>query len=144
MELIATFAPHDDESALGYYRRLASDNALSSWKELARLCEVSTAKSALFARPEHVATGLGLEVDWSKQASKHDDTARGWRGLRRASSDAVCPHCLGESVYLRMGWEHAYMVACPHHEVLLCDACSACGSRLTSNRERAHSIDGGQ
>lgn len=136
MELITTFAPHADESALGYYRRLASDNALSSWKELARLCEVSTAKSALFARHEHVATGLGLEVDWSKQASKHDDTARGWRGLRRASSDAVCPHCLSESVYLRMGWEHAYMVACPHHEVLLCDACSACGLRLTSNRER--------
>lgn len=133
--LIKTFAPFGDESGLGYYRRLSSENALSGWKELARLCEVPVVKTGLLARPQHVAESLGLEPAWSRLASSQDETARGWQGRRRLGGDAVCPHCLRESPYLRVSWEHAYMVACPTHKVLLSDTCSACGERLTSTRE---------
>jgi hypothetical protein len=136
VQLIKTFPPFADEPGLGYYRHLASENALSGWKELARLCEVPVVKTGLLARPEHVAEVLGLELAWSRQASAQEDMARGWRGRRRLGADAVCPHCLAESPHLRVAWEHAYMVACPRHKVLLSDICSACGERLTSTRER--------
>lgn len=136
MKLIKTFAPLPDESGLGYYRRLSSENALSGWRELARLAEVSVTKGALLARPEHVARTIGLEVAWCEQAHSQDEVSRGWRGQRRAGADAVCPGCLSESPHQRLSWEHAYVVACPHHEVLLCDKCNACGTRLTSSRER--------
>ena len=135
-KLIMTFAPHPDESGLGYYRRLASQNALSGWKELARMCEVSVVKTGLLARPEHVSAALALEPAWSQQASSQDEMARGWRGLRRTGADAVCPHCLAESAHMRVSWEHVFMVACPHHKVLLSDTCSGCGDRLSSTREQ--------
>jgi len=134
--LISTFPPLPDESGLGYYRRLSADNVMPSWKELARLCNVSHARTSLLERPKDIAHQLGLDSAWSHHASKQEDLARGWRGLRRTRGDAVCPHCLSESPHLRVGWEHAFMVACPEHKVMLCDRCDACGEKLNPNRER--------
>lgn len=134
--LISTFPPLPDEAGLGYYRRLSADNVMTSWKELARMCNVSHAKTSLLERPQDIAHQLGLDSAWSQHASKQEDLARGWRGLRRTRGDAVCPHCLSESPHLRVGWEHAFMVACPEHKVLLCDRCDSCGEKLNGNRER--------
>lgn len=143
MPLIRTFAPLPDESPLGYYRRLASANALSGWQELARLCEVAITKGALFARPEYVAASLVLDPAWAIDATGKDDVARGWRGLRRSRADAMCPHCLRESAHIRATWEHAYVVACPTHEVVLCESCDACGARLRASREHIAFCDCG-
>jgi hypothetical protein len=136
MQLINTFPPYGDESPSGYYRRLSTANALTGWKELARLCDVTVAKSALFARPEHVSVSLGLDLAWSQQATAHDDIAREWKTLRRTGCEAICPQCLVESVHLRISWEHRYIVACPTHDIVLSDACDACGEKLNSNREQ--------
>lgn len=134
--LVSIFPPLADESGLGYYRRLAAHNAMLGWKELARRCNVSQAKTSLLERPGDIARQLGLESAWSRQASEHEDLARGWRGLRRTRGDAVCPHCMVQSPHLRVAWEHAFMVACPEHQVVLCDRCDACGETLKPNRER--------
>lgn len=143
-QLLRTFAPFPDESGLGYYRRLASENALTGWKELARLCEVPVVKTGLLVRPKHVAEGLGLRPAWSQEASSQEDMVRGWRGRRRLGPDAVCSQCLVESPHLRVSWEHAYMVACPRHKVLLSDTCGACGEMLSSTRERIEQCSCGQ
>lgn len=135
MTLIHTFAPQPDESGPGYYRRLASANALSSWKDLARHCGGRTTFGVLLAHPEHVSRSLGLSLEWCMQATAQDDIARTWRGLRRHCRDAVCVHCLRESVSLRTIWEHAHMVACPSHSVLLLDACPSCHTALSCGRE---------
>jgi hypothetical protein len=134
--LIKKLSPHHDESGLGYYRRLSAANGLSGWRELARLSEVSTARSGLFNRPEHVAKMLGLDSAACQLASALEEIALGWRGMRRVGFDAVCPHCLKESAYLRLGWDHVYAVACPVHKNLLVDKCEACGQRLLDTRER--------
>lgn len=136
MKLISIFPILPTESGRGYYRRLASNNMLASWRELARECGVSVSKTGLFCRPDFVADSLDLDRLWCREASLRDDIARGWRGLRRSRLEAVCPHCLAESPHLRLSWEHAYMIACPHHEVQLCSVCSACGEGLSSSRER--------
>lgn len=134
--LLKTFAPLPDESGLGYFRRLSETNALSGWKEMARLSEVSGARSGLFSRPEHVANMLGIERAACQMASAREEVALGWRGLRRTGFDAICPHCLQDSPHIRLGWDHVYMVACPVHRTLLVDKCPGCGQRLADHREQ--------
>ena len=133
--LLRKLTLHADESGFGHYRRLAAANGLSGWKELARHAEVSTARSGLFSRPDHVARMLGLDKATCQMASAREEIAMGWRGMRRAGFDAVCPHCLKESVYIRLSWDHAYSVACPTHKTLLVDKCGGCGHRLSDTRE---------
>lgn len=135
MSLVSTFSAHEDESGFGYYRRLAVDNALWGWRELAAVANVSRSRSALMARPEHVAAELGLEEKWTQHACDQEKAARSWRGLHRVGTDAVCPCCLKEAVYLRQHWEHAYVTSCPVHRVGLIDRCEACGEHLSPNRE---------
>lgn len=135
MTLINTSAPHPDESALGYYRRLASSNSLWSWKELARIAGVSEYRTGLLGRPEYVAAALGLEPDWAIAATRREDQARTLKGLNRSRHDAVCPGCLDEDVYLRNHWEHAYVTACAVHKTQLIERCPSCGEYLSGLRE---------
>ena len=135
MALVQTFAPRDDESGSGYYRRLAAANALWGWRELAGLANVARSRGALLGRPEHVARELGLELRWAQDAGRQEQRSRGWLGLHRATGDALCPVCLTEEVYLRRDWEHAYVTACPLHHVRLVDRCEGCGELLSPNRE---------
>jgi hypothetical protein len=143
MTLIHTFPPQPDESGRGYYRRLSSANAQNSWKDLARHCGGGSSFDTLLAHPEQVSSSLGLNLEWCRQATAQDDLARTWRGLRRHSRDAVCVHCLRESVHLRTTWEHTYLVACPSHGVLLRDICPACNTPLRSGREHVEFCDCG-
>lgn len=136
MALVRTFAPHEDESGFGYYRRLAAANALWGWRELADLANVARSRSALLGRPEHVARELGLELRWAQDASQQEQRSRGWRCLHRATGDAICPVCLNEEVYIRREWEHVYVTACPVHHVRMVDRCQSCGELLSQNRER--------
>jgi hypothetical protein len=103
MPLIQTFAPIEDESGFGYYRRLAASNALLGWRELAGLANVSRHRSGLMGRSEHVAAELGLEAAWSRYAQDREEECRTWRGLHRVSSDAICPQCFQEEPYLKNG-----------------------------------------
>ncbi|MGE4125638.1 MAG: TniQ family protein [Pusillimonas sp.] len=135
MSLVNTFAPYEDESGFGYYRRLATGNALWGWRELAAIANVSRSRTALMARPEHLAAELGLELEWTRHACEQEKAARAWRGLHRVRADAVCPDCLNKSNYLRQHWEHAYVTCCPVHRIRLVDRCDACGENLSIHRE---------
>ena len=134
MSLILTYAPRDDESGMGYYRRLAADNALFSWRDLASTAGVERNRRALLTRPDDVVRNLGLEPAWTEFARQQEELCRGWGRLHRAQSDSVCPACLAESPYLRHQWEHAYVTACPQHRILLVDQCNACGKHLSPER----------
>lgn len=134
MGLIITHAPHDDESGLGYYRRLSADNALFGWRNLARTAGVEPNRRGLLTRNDDVSRNLGLEPAWTEFARHKEEICRDWGRLHRAQSDAVCPACLAESAYLRATWEHAYVTACPKHRVQLVDTCNACGKHLSPSR----------
>ncbi|MGB6054074.1 MAG: TniQ family protein, partial [Burkholderiaceae bacterium] len=134
MSLIVTSAPRDDESGMGYYRRLSADNALFSWRNLTNTAGVERNRRALLMRTDDVARNLGLEPVWAESARQKEDLSRNWGRLHRAHSDAVCPACLAESPHLRHQWEHAYVAACPQHHVQLVDQCDACGKHLSPER----------
>ncbi len=144
MSLVLTFAPKDDESGMGYYRRLAADNALFKWRDLATTAGVERTRQALLTRTDEVACNLGLETAWTEFAERQEAVRRGWSRLHRAESDAVCPACLAASPYLRQHWEHAYVTACPEHHILLVDRCDACGSHLSPERLELGSCACGQ
>lgn len=136
MALIHTFPPKESESGFGYYRRLASRNFLTGWRELAGLASVSRHPTGLLGQPIHVAVELGLEASWSQLACDQEERSRSWRGMHRSRNDAICPECLKDDIFLRDYWEHVYVTACPSHRVQLIDRCPACGDVLSSNRER--------
>lgn len=136
MQLTHIFAPEPHESSLGYYRRLASSNALLHWKELARMAEVSPSRSGLLGEPDYMAQVVGLDPLWTTAAAEQEAMARQWRGLHRAMHDAVCPLCLQDSAHILGYWEHGYVVACVKHGVQLVDRCEACGELLATTRER--------
>lgn len=136
MELTYLFEPKADESPLGYYRRLASANALWTWKELAIMAQVSPSRTGLLGRPEHVAAMLKVPGGWTQALADQESGLRALRSLHRARHDAVCPMCLADDVYLRICWEHAYVTVCVKHKVRLIDRCTACGEYFTPTRER--------
>ncbi len=134
MSLVLTYAPRDDESGMGYYRRLAADNALFNWRDLASAAGVERKRRALLARTDDVARNLGLEPAWTEFTRQQENLCGDWGRLHRAQSDAVCPACLAESPYLRHHWEHVYVTACPQHRIQLVDQCNACGKHLSQER----------
>lgn len=136
MSLVITSTPEVDEAGFGYYRRLAADNGLLSWRDLTNTAGVDRNRRALLMRTGEVAKNLGLEPMWAEHARKQEEQCRIWGSLYRSHFDAVCPDCLAESSYLRHSWEHAYSTACPRHRIQLVDRCNACGIVLT--RERLH------
>lgn len=144
MPLLQTFAPHADESGLGYYRRLAAANSLWKWREVASLANVTNYKSSLFDSPDYVASQLELEPEWTRLASKQDAASRALHRMYRQRYDAVCPCCLGEQVYLRQHWEHAFITACPTHGCLLMEKCPGCCTWLSSEREHIELCPCGQ
>ncbi len=134
MSLIITHPPKDDESGMGYLRRIAADNMFSNWRDLAFSAGVERNRRALLTRADDVARNLGLELAWTEAAKQKEDTCRAWGQLHRAQSDAVCPACLAESLHLRHQWEHIYITACPKHRIQLIDHCNACGNHLSLDR----------
>lgn len=136
MSLIVTLPPYDDESGLGYYRRLAAENMFSSWRDLITLANIPPNRGALLDEVDTAASSLGIERDWAKFAHRQDLAWRQWGQLRRLKSDAVCPDCLSdESRYLRQSWEHVYVTACPTHRIRLIDQCDACNTFLSPQRQ---------
>jgi len=134
MSLVVTYAPRDDESGMGYYRRLAADNALFHWRDLASTAGVERNRRSLLTRTDEMARNLGLDPAWTEIAGQQENLCRDWGRLHRVQSDAVCPACLAESPYLRRHWEHVYVTACPQHRILLVDQCNACGKHLSPER----------
>jgi len=134
MGLIVTYAPRDNESGMGYYRRLSGDNALFSWRHLADMAGVERNRRSLVMRTDDVAQNLGLDSTWVESVKQKEERCNVWGRLHREHSDAVCPACLADSAYLRHHWAHAYVTACPQHHVQLVDQCNACGNHLSQER----------
>lgn len=133
MSLLTTFCPEEDESGLGYYRRLARENGGLTWRDLARAAGVARSRAGLMGSPEVVAAALGIDSGYAQRATSQEQVVRSWVGTRRAT-DALCPQCLSEACHLRVHWEHAYVVVCPAHQRQLIDRCPSCSEPLRANR----------
>ena len=134
MPLLVITPPKEDESPLGFYRRLASENQLDGWKELTRQARVARSRSGLLGQSAHVANELGLDPSWALTIQAQEDRVRKFERLHRGLHDAVCPQCLRDQPYLRLHWEHVYSTACGVHRTRLLDKCDSCGLVLDAKR----------
>jgi hypothetical protein len=144
MRLIVTFEPKADESGRGYYRRLACENGLSGLRELAGMAGVARTPGALLNCPEYAAAELDLQPQWTEQASQMERHARSWRALRRSATEAICPCCLRDALYIRAAWEHVFFTACSEHGCRVIDRCPDCGDLLSINRQCIEMCDCGR
>lgn len=136
MTLLVTTPPNQDESPLGYYRRLSALNELLNWKELTNVARVARSRTGLLGQCEHVAQELGLDPLWAKRVQAQEGRVRKMERLHRGLHDAICPSCLKKQAYLRLHWEHVYSTACCVHRTQLLDQCDRCGSMLHANRSQ--------
>lgn len=63
--------------------------------------------------------------------------------LRRRHGQQYCPVCISgdQKRYLRRDWRLAFMVSCPEHGCLLCDACPDCDAPITAHRTPDLQVD---
>lgn len=144
MTLLVNTGPFQDESPLGYYRRLSAINQLSNWKELTKITMVSRSRTGLLGQCEHVAQELGLDPSSGRWTNEQEARVRKMERLHRGLHDAVCPPCLKENPYLRLHWEHVYTTACCAHRTQLIDHCDWCGSLLISHRAQVEFCECGR
>ena len=134
--LIALFPPVEDESPIGYLRRLAQHNAYTDWKSLLRATGLNSSLNALWKNKVELTRWLGIEPQWLDLIMP---PAREGRGLHepffmRSSTDALCPACLGAHPHMRLAWSHSMISACPMHGTQLIDTCPCCGHTLSATR----------
>ena len=134
MGLLWTFAPIEDESPLGYYRRLSTANQLGGWQELACMVGSSRYPTVLLNDPLSVAGHLGLNPEWTQEVSRRDALQLKWRGLQRVKAEAVCPACLEESGHIRLHWEHRFVTSCRRHQMNLISVCECCAQPIKNTR----------
>ena len=134
--LIALFPPVEDESPIGYLRRLAQHNAYTDWKSLLRATGLNSSLNALWKNKVELTRWLGIEPQWLDLIMP---PAREGRGLHepffmRSSTDALCPACLTAHPHMRLAWSHSMISACPMHGTQLIDTCPCCGHTLSATR----------
>lgn len=141
------------ESVRGLVLRFGKQNGFASMKSLAALVSQRTsltvssstdiAQSAEALRAMADMSGLaGADFDsmaWTRHPSTGEDHLR-FQGVV-LPSDAllmdrlqVCPGCLAKEAYIKADWDLSHVVACPEHECLLVDACTSCGSAISTDR----------
>ena len=49
------------------------------------------------------------------------------------NGDKVCPQCMADKPYQRLGWNHVLVTACPHHNIQLVASCVACGQGINAD-----------
>lgn len=134
--LIALFPPVEDESPVGYLRRLAQHNAYTDWKSLVRATGLNPSLNALWKNKAELTRWLGIEPPWLELTMP---PAREGRGLHepffhRPATDPLCPACLADHQHIRLAWSHAMVSACPEHGTELIDTCPSCGHALSPTR----------
>lgn len=129
MSLIVRLQPHPDESLHGFLRRVGERNLAPSLK--AFLASFGVKSRLAYSDTELARLADMLHVDVLDLATRQlapdscNVMLRPKYQIREGHK--VCPWCIAEKPYQRIGWDHALIAACPHHDIQLVSSCVACG-----------------
>lgn len=124
--------PQENESLLGFLRRLASLNAYPETSSfLARL-------NVRYGRPlieelQSVSDQLGIPEKALSQlapSARPETPPLDWQ-FERGHSDPICPICCEEGRAYHVSWRHALVSACHVHGVRLQESCPVCFEHRT-------------
>lgn len=129
MSLIVRLQPHPDESLHGFLRRVSAGNLAPSVKTF--LASFGVKSRLVYSDAELAQLAEVLHLDAAQLAVRQPASDSGDVLLRpkyqTREGHKVCPRCIAQHPYQRIGWRHAFMAACPHHNIKLISSCGACG-----------------
>lgn len=129
MSLIVRLQPYSDESLHGFLRRVSERNLAPSLK--AFLASFGVKSRLAYSDTELSRLAEMLHLDAAQLAVRQPAPDSCNVMLRPKyqirEGHKVCPRCIAQHPYQRIGWGHVLMTACPHHDIQLVSSCVACG-----------------
>lgn len=132
--LIDLFLPAQDESLIGFLRRLALRNGYGGWHDLVAAFEIRPTKKAVKEHALQLLMAFGFPEEQRTYLSSYLAAYRDNESFNRSSVEPVCTECLREHGYQRRQWSHSLVIACPEHSTLLIDQCPNCYAVLDDAR----------
>ncbi|ASG23214.1 TniQ family protein [Nitrospirillum viridazoti] len=141
-KLIFPLVPYVDEGFLGFVARSAEENFRPTpWAVLTYVAPRLMAARAFMLSDtdmEPLRHLLSMTPDELERMSYRAADTRHVRLLGHTLPKELvsliwrkcCPLCLAEAPYHRAVWDFVFMVACPHHNVMLVDRCAECRGPL--------------
>ncbi len=140
MNLIVHLTPYLDESLHGFLRRVSERNLAPGVK--AFLSSFGMKLRPTFSDTElaRLAGILGVDAEDLAVRQWSPDNRNPMLRLKHQSveRDKVCPCCIEEQSYRRIGWAHVLVTACPRHGILLLTKCAACGDDINADGQLDH------
>lgn len=133
MSFIKHLAPFNDESAFGYIHRLATNNFMDGWKEVARILNVGASRSALMNSIDELSNRLGLPNEWVELIKSNENQCQHWNRFHQSYHIKLCHECIKENPYRKNIWEHVFCTCCVEHQCELIDVCPSCKSDLNKS-----------
>lgn len=135
MSLIVRLQPHSDESLHGFLRRVSEHNwapgvksLLASFGMKFRLTYSETELARLAAELDVDAVDLAI-----RQLAPDSSNVMLRPKYQCRNGDKVCPQCMADKPYQRLGWNHVLVTACPRHNIQLVASCMACGQGINAD-----------
>ncbi|WP_122516922.1 TniQ family protein [Pseudomonas viridiflava] len=145
MSLIVQIKPYADESLDGFLRRASECNLAPSLKAL--LTSLGIRQKQIYSEQDFHLLAEALGIPESELAERQfavgNFAAAQEPKFQARGSEKVCPQCLAENQYLRVGWNHILVTACPRHEIDLIKSCAACDLPITNHRHHLDRCDCG-
>ncbi|MDP9687218.1 UNVERIFIED_ORG: hypothetical protein J2W82_000873 [Pseudomonas mohnii] len=140
MSLIVRLLPHPDESLHGFLRRVSEHNLAPSVNAL--LASFGMKSRLTYSEAELARLADRLHVDVVDLASRQlaPDSENVILRPKYLGRDGVkvCPQCIADNPYHRLGWAHTLVTACPHHDIQLVVRCPACNQGIDADGLLSH------
>jgi hypothetical protein len=134
MSLIVCLHPYPDESLQGFLRRVSESNFAPGVAALLASFGMKAKFSYSESEIARLASQLGIdEKELSIRQPGSGALAALQMKYQRRKGGVVCPLCIADGPYHRVGWNHLLVTACPHHNTLLVSNCKACGRDIEVN-----------
>ena len=133
MNLIVRLTPYADESLTGFLCRVSERNLAPDVKSFLRSFGMKPRLS--YAEPELTLLAATLHVDVADLAVRQMSPDSPHPMLRpkyhSLVGHKVCPACIADASYKRLGWSHILVTACPVHDIQLISTCGSCGDGIS-------------
>lgn len=146
MSLPVMLTPFEQESLPGFLMRVSQRNVVPNSIQLLRSFGLRLRLTYLPKQMQMMADECGIMATELERINPQPNSASPLLRVKfqRKHCAPICPVCLADQAYLRQAWSHDFIVACPHHNCELVEACPACQEPLSIKRQRIEACDCGQ
>lgn len=131
MTLLVSLQPYSDESLSGFLRRVSERNFAPSVGAFLKCIGLKSRLTYSESELARLSSELGVGVaELTRRQVQQESIAALLQAKHHGRSVKICPLCIAQAPYERIGWTHGAITACPHHEVRLVSHCGACNHTI--------------